>query len=163
MINILTLKLIDSGTSSICNEQTKCKCRHTVLDDKHRDLFHSRFPCKSRGAKALLSYPVNTMSSTTNINVGEKMALQGDGLCAEDDYSARWDFLKSLPNRFIRDIAFVIASPDLLLASSELPTVSADMLGGDTWNWNESKKWLKDLDLQHVTNWFGARKPRTRL
>lgn len=81
----------------------------------------------------------------------------------DDDYRDRWEFLKSLPHRLIRDIAFVIASPDLLLDSNELPTVSVAILGGQIWKWNESKKWLKMLNMQHVIDWFGARKQRTRL
>lgn len=81
----------------------------------------------------------------------------------DDDYRDRWEFLKSLPHRLIRDIAFVIASPNLLLDSNELPIVSVTMLGGQIWKWNESKKWLKILNVQHVIDWFGARKQRTRL
>ncbi|XP_057869636.2 uncharacterized protein LOC131076467 isoform X2 [Cryptomeria japonica] len=68
-----------------------------------------------------------------------------------------------LGTRLIRDVAFVIASPDLLLASGEFPTVSTEMLGGDTLKWKESKKWLRMLNLQHVTDWFEARKCVMRL
>lgn len=81
----------------------------------------------------------------------------------DDDYQDRWEFLKSLPHRLLRDIAFVIASPDLLLDSNELPIVSVAILGGHIWKWNESKKWLKILNMQHVIDWFGARKQSTRL
>ncbi|XP_006850873.2 uncharacterized protein LOC18440672 isoform X1 [Amborella trichopoda] len=74
-----------------------------------------------------------------------------------------WNFLKSLPNKLVRDVGFVIACPDLLLSSVELPTADSHMTGGSSENWELSEAWLQELDVQHLVDWFGSRKKNTRL
>ncbi|KAH7292908.1 hypothetical protein KP509_28G003000 [Ceratopteris richardii] len=78
-------------------------------------------------------------------------------------HEERWQFLKQLPDRIIRDIGFVVASPPILLNSHELPTVCPDKLGGGIKNWLKAANWLASLNVDEVKHWFQGKHNNGRL